>query len=78
MSRLLPRGRGAGRRLAGALILTAGLAPASVALAQPVRIEIEIRNTATTTDDYLTWAPTPARSSTSTPPWCASARTPAR
>jgi hypothetical protein len=61
MNKLLLRGRGAGRRLAGALILTAGLAPASVALAQPVRIEIEIRDTATPADDYLTWAPTPAR-----------------
>src|SRR6185295_5512705 len=42
-------------------VLALGALAPAVAAAQPVRTEIEVRNTAVLTDDYLTWAPAPAR-----------------
>lgn len=51
-------------RLARALGTVAALAAALTpipALCQQVRVEVEIRNTASPSDDYLTWAPAPAR-----------------
>jgi len=61
MDRSMQRGRRLGTGLAGALALLAGFTLSPAATSQSVRIEIEIRNTPTLTDDYLTWAPAPAR-----------------
>src|SRR5438270_5224284 len=56
------------RELVGGLALATvnlnaviGSSPASAQQGTNPKIEIEINNTATPDDDYLTWAPTPAR-----------------
>lgn len=53
------RGRLTGLAVFAALAVFA--MPPAKAAAETVRIEIQIRNTAALTDDYLTWAPAPAR-----------------
>jgi hypothetical protein len=56
------RGKSFGGGLAATLAVLAIFATTpAVAAAQQVRIEIEVRNTAIPDDDYLTWAPAPAR-----------------
>jgi len=47
-----------------AALALAALTPAAASAQGPevdIKVEIEVRNTATPTDDYLTWAPAPAR-----------------